>query len=99
MRILHPSSFILHPSSLILPMNILTFTSLWPNSEQPNFGVFVKHRALALAQKPGVQMRVVAPVPYFPRQLAFGFVPEDWRRMAYLAERELIDGLETFHPR
>jgi teichuronic acid biosynthesis glycosyltransferase TuaC len=80
-------------------MNILTFTTLWPNHEQPNFGVFVKHRAVALAGQPGVRMRVVAPVPYFPKSLSFGFVPAHWRRMARLAEREMIAGLETFHPR
>ena len=48
-------------------MNILTFTTLWPNAEQPNFGVFVKHRLAALAKLDGVNVRVVAPVPYFPR--------------------------------
>ncbi len=80
-------------------MNILTFTTLWPNHEQPNFGVFVKHRAVALAGQPGVRMRVVAPVPYFPKSLDFGFVPTHWRRMARIAERETIAGLETFHPR
>ncbi len=47
-------------------MNILTFTTLWPNAEQPNFGVFVKHRVAAMARLAGVNVRVVAPVPYFP---------------------------------
>ena len=47
-------------------MNVLTFTTLWPNAEQPNFGVFVKHRVAALAKLDGVNVRVVAPVPYFP---------------------------------
>jgi teichuronic acid biosynthesis glycosyltransferase TuaC len=80
-------------------MNLLTFTSLWPNAEQPNFGVFVKHRALAMAQQPGVNMRVVAPVPYFPRAFQAEMFPAHWRRLARVADRELIGGLETFHPR
>lgn len=80
-------------------MNLLTFTSLWPNAEQPNFGVFVKHRATALAHCPGVQMRVVAPVPFFPRSFQADVFPAHWRRLARVAERELIGGLETFHPR
>jgi teichuronic acid biosynthesis glycosyltransferase TuaC len=80
-------------------MNVLTFTSLWPNSAQPNFGVFVKHRTVALAQQPGVNVCVVAPVPYFPKALAVEFVPAHWRQKALLAEREVIAGLETFHPR
>jgi teichuronic acid biosynthesis glycosyltransferase TuaC len=90
MHVLQPSFF---------QMNILTFTTLWPNSEQPNFGVFVKQRAAALAAQPGVRLRVVAPVPYFPHWLDFDFVPAHWRRMARVAEREMIAGLETFHPR
>ena len=80
-------------------MNVLTFTSLFPNHEQPNFGVFVKHRAAALAQQPNVRVRVVAPVPYFPKSLNFSFVPAHWQRMASLAESETIAGLPVEHPR
>jgi teichuronic acid biosynthesis glycosyltransferase TuaC len=81
-------------------MNVLTFTSLWPNGLQPSFGIFVKHRVVALAEQPGVSsVRVVAPVPYFPKALAFDFVPAQWRQKALIAEREVIGGLETFHPR
>ena len=80
-------------------MNILTFTSLFPNSDQPNFGVFVKHRAVALAQQPNLNVRVVAPVPYFPQSLNFSFVPAHWQRMACLPEQEVIAGLATSHPR
>ncbi len=57
-------------------MNILTFTTLWPNREQPNFGVFVKHRVAAMAKLDGVNVRVVAPVPYFPN-INWGFHRRD----------------------
>ncbi|HZS05702.1 MAG TPA: glycosyltransferase family 4 protein [Blastocatellia bacterium] len=80
-------------------MNVLVFTSLWPNGEQPNFGVFVKHRALAVARLEGVRTRVVAPVPYFPKALAGAFVPEDWRTRARVKGRETIEGLPVEHPR
>jgi len=80
-------------------MNVLVFTSLWPNSEQPNFGVFVKHRIAALARTDDVSVRVVAPVPYFPKLLALPFVPAHWRRAARIKEREIIADLETHHPR
>ena len=81
-------------------MNVLTFTTLWPNAEKPGLGVFVKHRAMALAQRPTVaNLRVVAPVPFFPKRLAFGFVPARWRQMAHIAERENVGGLATWHPR
>ncbi len=80
-------------------MNILVFTTLWPNSEQPNFGVFVKNRIAALAKLKDVKVRVVAPVPYFPRRLQSSFIPAHWRLTARIPDRELIAGIETFHPR
>ncbi len=80
-------------------MNILVFTSLWPNGGQPGFGVFVKNRIAAMARLDGVSVRVVAPIPYFPKRLRFSIAPERWRRMALIPEREMIDGIETFHPR
>jgi teichuronic acid biosynthesis glycosyltransferase TuaC len=83
----------------IYGMNILVFTSLWPNSEQPNLGIFVKNRIEALAQISGVDVRAVAPVPYFPRQFQSTIIPARWRRMARVADREMIAGIETFHPR
>lgn len=85
-------------------MNILTFTSLWPNAEQPDFGVFVRHRVQAMAQPAGVT--VVAPVPWFPQSFTRSLplavlnrIPAHWQRAARVPEREVIGGLETFHPR
>jgi len=87
-------------------MNILTFTSLWPNVERPNFGVFVKHRAAAMARLDGVDIRVVAPVPYFPKLIASALphavlkpLPPHWPRLARVPAFEEIEGLPTFHPR
>lgn len=87
-------------------MNILTFTSLWPNAEQPNFGVFIKHRVAAMARRDDVEVRAVAPVPYFPQMITRSLplvvlnqVPAHWRRMARLPKQELVAGIETFHPR
>ncbi len=84
-------------------MNILVFTSLWPNAEQPNFAVFVKHRVAAMSRLEGVNIRVVAPVPYFPEKIQLPildrFWPGHWRKMARIPRCELIAGIETFHPR
>ncbi|MBS1788375.1 MAG: glycosyltransferase family 4 protein [Acidobacteria bacterium] len=82
-------------------MNILTFTTLWPNAELPNFGIFVKHRVGALASLDGMNVRVVAPVPYFPKtgRWLSHVLPEKWAQIARLPERELIGGLQTVHPR
>ncbi|MFN0120844.1 MAG: glycosyltransferase [Blastocatellia bacterium] len=79
-------------------MNILVFTTLWPNAEQPNLGVFIRNRTLALARRPGVNVRVVAPVPYFPRTLA-GLAPPEWRKKARIPARETLEGLAVEHPR
>jgi glycosyltransferase involved in cell wall biosynthesis len=84
-------------------MNILVFTSLWPNTEQPNFGLFVKHRIEAMSKLDGVRVRVVAPVPYFPQSFRSRLLeklwPESWQRAARVPDHEWIDGIETFHPR
>ncbi|MDX2043009.1 MAG: glycosyltransferase family 4 protein [Acidobacteriota bacterium] len=85
-------------------MNILTFTTLWPNAEQPNFGVFVKHRVAALAKLDGVNVRIVAPVPYFPKvgrlltRAVLNRLPKHWQQMARVPQQEVIDGLPTQHP-
>ena len=81
-------------------MNILTFSSLWPNVEQQNFGIFVKHRVAAMAQLDNVNVRVVAPVPYFPKTLtALRWTPAHWLRWTRVPEHEQVGGLPTFHPR
>ena len=47
-------------------MEILTFTTLYPNSVQPHHGVFVENRLRHLVSSGGINARVVAPVPWFP---------------------------------
>lgn len=47
-------------------MEILTFTTLYPNSAQPHHGVFVENRLRHLISSGQVNARVVAPVPWFP---------------------------------
>ncbi len=80
-------------------MNILVFTTIWPNSEQPAFGIFVRNRIVALARRPGVSIRVAAPAPYFPAWLKGSAIPERWRRAARIPEFESQDGLPVWHPR
>jgi teichuronic acid biosynthesis glycosyltransferase TuaC len=75
-------------------VNVLTFTSLFPNNVWPQHGVFVKERITRLARLEGHEVKVVAPVPYCP-PLAFGR-----RRLFSRVERaEVIEGLEVQHPR
>jgi len=76
-------------------MRVLTFTSLFPNSRTPNFGIFVLQRALHFARSNGNELEVVAPLPYSPTLLqgtAFG-------EMAAVPDAEEINGLVVHHPR
>lgn len=74
---------------------ILVFTTVYPNSVQPNFGLFVRARMSRVAAE--LPMIVVAPVAWFPflgflRMIKSEFRPE-------VPEFEIQDGLEVYHPR
>jgi glycosyltransferase involved in cell wall biosynthesis len=47
-------------------MRILTLTTLYPNAAQPAHGVFVENRLRAFADRFGAEIKVIAPVPWFP---------------------------------
>jgi teichuronic acid biosynthesis glycosyltransferase TuaC len=75
-------------------MKVLVFTNLYPNNIAPNYGVFVKERMIHFAKLEGCEVKVVAPVPYYP-PIRFG-----WRsKLAQVSRREIRDGIEVFHPR
>lgn len=77
-------------------MRILTFTTLYPNAEQPAHGVFVEHRLRHLVQSGKLEARVVAPIPWFPFKGArFG----RYGTFARAPQRELRHGIEVLHPR
>jgi len=77
-------------------MNILSFTTLYPNADQPILGVFVENRLRHLAESGRVSLTVVAPVPWFPfTSKAFG----NYAAYAKVPEREVRYGIEIFHPR
>lgn len=77
-------------------MNVLSFTTLYPNAAQPILGVFVENRLRRLAESGRVSLTVVAPVPWFPfSSTAFG----TYATYAKVPEREVRYGIEIFHPR
>ncbi len=77
-------------------MKLLTFTSLYPNTAQPNHGIFVENRLRRLIAAGAVESRVVAPVPWFPSRLPlFG----RYSRFAAVPQAEKRHGLELLHPR
>jgi teichuronic acid biosynthesis glycosyltransferase TuaC len=88
-----------------LTVVILLFTNLFPNSEDPNYGIFVYRRALELQKILGHSVRVVAPVPYFPKWLhipaKLRAVPRiaRWLQMSRIPARERRHGIDVYHPR
>ena len=78
------------------PLRLLTFSTLYPNAERPNHGVFVENRLRHLVGSQPVTSTVLAPVPWFPSGDArFG----DWARNARVPRREERHGLQVHHPR
>ena len=77
-------------------MKLLTFSTLFPNTEQPNHGLFVETRLRYLVASGQVQSRVVAPVPWFPfKGERFG----NYGKMARVPAAEVRGGIKIAHPR
>lgn len=77
-------------------MKILTFSTLFPNSEKPGHGIFVETRLRHLVASGRVEARVVAPVPWFPlTHERFG----NYAKMARAPREEIRHGIPVSHPR
>lgn len=74
-------------------LKILMVTSLFPNSEFPTLGVFCAERAKFLARHADV--RIMAPVPYFPTWLPFG----TWGKWARVERYATLDGRKVSYPK
>ena len=75
-------------------MKILVFTGLFPNNVWPNHGIFIQQRMAHVARLPQCDIRVVAPVPYYPPILL------GWRA-AYrnIEPRQVVAGMQVDYPR
>jgi teichuronic acid biosynthesis glycosyltransferase TuaC len=76
-------------------MRILAFSSLFPNSADPDHGIFVYRRVSYIAEIPGVDVEVIAPLPFFPSWLKSA----RWKRFARVPVLESIGRLHVYHPR
>jgi teichuronic acid biosynthesis glycosyltransferase TuaC len=76
-------------------MRVLTFTSLFPNPEQPNLGVFVYQRMAAFAARLGNAVDVIAPVPYFPPWMPGA----ELRKFGRIPRVNHIGPFMVYHPR
>ncbi len=77
-------------------MQLLTFTTLYPNTAQPAYSLFVEHRLQHVVKAGGIDARVIAPVPWFPlRGRRFG----RYGTYASVPGGEVRQGIEVLHPR
>ncbi len=76
-------------------MKILVFTSLFPNHQEPDFGVFVKNRMVHVNGIKGCKIVVVAPIPFCPPWPIFG----KWFKYSQIKRHEVISGVKVYHPR
>jgi glycosyltransferase involved in cell wall biosynthesis len=81
-------------------LRLLTFSTLFPDSTRPNFGVFVENRLRHLVATGQASSTVLAPVPWFPRlPPSLAARAGAWSRFAAVPRRETRNGLLVHHPR
>ncbi len=76
-------------------LRVLTLSTIFPNVEQPTFGVFVESQTLALAARSGVEVRVVNPIPIPPFPLS---LHSRYRELRKLPREETWKGLCVARP-
>ena len=77
-------------------MRILTLTTLYPNAAMPRHGVFVENRLRAFIEKSKAEVRVCAPVPWFPfKGDRFG----EYAKWAQVPKQEIRHSINVDHPR
>ncbi len=77
-------------------MKLLTFSTLFPNTEQPSHGIFVETRLRYLLASGQAASRVLAPVAWFPStHPRFG----TYARNARVPASEVRHGIDVQHPR
>ncbi|MCA9139529.1 MAG: glycosyltransferase [Planctomycetales bacterium] len=70
-------------------------SSAFPSNVDPSRGIFVFHRVNAIAQIPGVSVRVISPTPWAP---SIRSVPK-FSRFSQLPAKEVFQGIPVYRPR
>ncbi len=73
-------------------MKILVISKIFPNALEPNFGTFVFDETKALSKIH--EVRVVAPVPWFPEVKFF----KNWYAYSQIPKEEIIENIPVSHP-
>src|SRR4051812_30432010 len=78
------------------PIRTVLFSTLYPSKARPTHGSFVETRLRKVVETGIVDVRVVAPVPWFPSgHGVFG----SYARFARTPREERRFGIEVLHPR
>lgn len=87
----------MNPGDAAPTLRVLTFSSLFPSVARPRHGIFVATRLRQLLREPGIDARVIAPVPWFPSRAArFG----DYAQFAATPRHARCEpGVAVSHPR
>ncbi|PIE22210.1 MAG: hypothetical protein CSA62_13530 [Planctomycetota bacterium] len=76
-------------------VRVLIFSNLWPSSEAPTHGSFIEERWRRIAERTGWELRVIHPLPRYPRFPGRGLAA----RHARLPAREERGGVQIDYPR
>jgi teichuronic acid biosynthesis glycosyltransferase TuaC len=97
---LFKSASVSPPASAPTParLRILILTKVFPNAAEPLAAAFHRQQFGALARQPGVEVEVVAPVPWFPGAAHTG-ARTGAGRLHAVPQFEWIEGLFVRHPR
>jgi len=71
----------------------MSVSHLFPNSLQPNLGIFVKERLKYVARK--TNLSVIAPIPKFP----FMNLLDKYYGIDDIEHQEIVEGVHVYHPR
>lgn len=77
-------------------LKVLTFTSLYPNTEMPQLGVFVENRLRNLLQDTDIESHVFVPVPWFPFSQYCG---EKYAKYARISKKDNRHGIKVTYSR
>jgi glycosyltransferase involved in cell wall biosynthesis len=78
------------------PIRLLLFSTLYPSAARPAHGIFVETRLRELLKTGEIEVKVVAPVPWFPFTAPrFG----EYARLAATPSRDTRNGIDVIYPR
>jgi len=77
-------------------INILTYSSLYPNKTNPRHGIFVEQRLRHLVNSGKIRSIVVSPVPWFPLAALFSSRYAEYKK---IPEQDTRYGIDILYPR